>query len=197
MSEIVSEVSFREEEAQVALVIDEEVVHDFASEQAAWTVAAWVRYQLEQGRSPDELKRMLRGGSAAEAEGGAPARKPRVPQGRGDATPPPEQWLDIDTLLDGTVDEVEQALAGGNYDHALDSVLRREQADKDRKTARAAIEARRAYVALVSVLDRPIPDLEQALADGAYDEALDALIAAESEGKQRKGALAVLEARAE
>lgn len=70
---------------------------------------------------------------------------------RGWEDPPEEEDEDgdetetdeIDDLLDGTIPEIEEALASGDYDDRLDEVEQREDAGEDRSGVQEAIDNRR------------------------------------------------------
>jgi hypothetical protein len=96
-------------------------------------------------------------------------------------------------ILDGTIAQLEEALATGALDDELPSLLEHEAAGKDRKGAREAIEHRQQALLCLSVLDGTLADLDRLIATGACDDHIDAMVRAEKDGKARKGAFERLE----
>ncbi len=101
----------------VAVVVDGEPVVVMESHDQAAPLLAWVDYQLKEGKSPDEIRTLLRGESLSAAE------------------------ADL-SVLEGSIGALRKALASGDHDEHLDALLAAERDGKARKGALEALESR-------------------------------------------------------
>lgn len=102
----------------VAVTVGDTVLHTVRSVPEARSLASWVQYQLGEGRSLEDIGRLLRG------------------------EPPADEAVD-ETILEGSIGDLRAALETGAYDHGLDALLTAETAGKNRRGALAALEKRR------------------------------------------------------
>lgn len=194
------------------------------SQRAARTLLRWIGRETASGATDDDVRQALRERgvvrddepSELEARPGevrrwmdaaehlpdrsTPAPPPTVPPPP--PTPEPEARL-LDPvvllregrILEGTIPQLEEALATGALDDELEALRAAEAQGKDRKGAREALEHRQEALACLDILRGTLADLDRLLATGAADGHLDALLAAERAGKDRKGAIQRLETR--
>jgi hypothetical protein len=101
----------------VAVTVGGQLIHTAGSEEEARQLAQWIQYQLAEGRSLDDVARMLRGEPPADAE------------------------ADL-TVLDGTIGDLRAALDTGALDSQLDALLEAEREGKARSGALDALQKR-------------------------------------------------------
>jgi hypothetical protein len=99
---------------------------------------------------------------------------------------------DMETLLSGTLSDLEHALETGDWDQHLDELAEVERSSKDRKGAQRLLAERRHLRDALSVLDGTVADLERYLAETPHPP-IDALLEAEANGKDRVTARRALE----
>ncbi len=102
----------------VDVTVGGQVLHTAASVPEAQQLAQWVRYQLNEGRTLDDLACLLRGEAAASA------------------------GPDL-ALLDGSVSDVQSGLATGAHDAHLAELVDAETSGKARRGALAALRKRK------------------------------------------------------
>jgi len=143
-----AEVSVRDVEGGVEVVVDKEVVHTARTAEAAEQLAQWVTFQLGSGANKQDLLRMLRGeapkktdGYSGGADPQAGESSPRRQEKKRARAEKKEKKVDL-SILDGRLTQVKRAVHAGECDDYLEELLKAEEEGKARKTVFKAIQDR-------------------------------------------------------